>query len=516
MSIDKKIFVIIIILLLSSFSGCTLLNRTEFSLISLNIQDDDGFVTVAISFNTSDEITIKLNDPSNNLLFEDEFYRGTYDTSIYLDEYRKTPPFGIYKLKVLDKNRNVIFQKKITYKTEDIVIIDVNEKWWLEDTKYSLVGLSITVKNQGDLPVYPYIAEVQIDNKETSGFFIPTAILQQQSTTAHCFVYIDNIPSRNHVLDISLKNTEENVIAQASINVIPSENISQFTFRWRHKGSHSLELPNIGFLYDYYNNLERLDTGDYGAYVFNRYDDQYIDLVSKRFLSLLEPSNDVEMINFIASFVQDLKYVEDDTECDYPRYPFELLKDAKGDCEDKAILTASILDSMGYTVSLINIPNHVAVGVHLGKSATPYDYYIEEYYFLETTSTGWVLGKVPPEHDTQSNITVYPISLRPILIHSWKNATRFSSSDGEDYVELKIVIENLGRITTNFKIWGAFFNQDTYFNQREISEISLSEDTKKIIDLKMDVPQIISTQLKTQIHMNNKVVHERESTSGFP
>ena len=114
-------------------------------------------------------------------------------------------------------------------------------------------------------------------------------------------------------------------------------------------------------------------------------------------LSLIEASKDVEIINFVASFVQNLEYAKDDSQQDYPRFPIESLKDSKGDCEDKAILTASILDSLGYNVSLLKIPNHVAVGVRLGKSATVYDYYIEQYYFLETTSSGWILGKVPPE-----------------------------------------------------------------------------------------------------------------------
>ncbi len=517
MSVDKKIIILVILLLSSSFSGCTLLNRTEFKLISLDIEDDNGFASMSISFNITNKVALKLIDPAGNLLFNDDFYRGTHTTEVDLDEYRITPQSGTYNLKAYDGNNNVIFQKKLSYEDQDLVIIDVNEQWWLEDSKHSLVGLSITLKNQGDLPAYPYSADVQINNKVTSGLFIPTAVLPQKSTTAHCFVYLSKISSIKQLLEISVKNSEGTIIANDSMNVFPSENISQLTFRWRYQGSNSLVIPNIAFLYNHYNSLDRLDTEDYAVYVFDRYDDQYIDLVTKRITSLIDSSKDVEIINFITSFVQDLNYIEDATECDYPRYPIELLKDAKGDCEDKAILTASILDSLGYNVSLLKIPNHVAVGVRLSKSATAFDYYIDQYYFLETTSTGWVLGKVPPEHDNEDNITVYQISNRPLLIHSWKNATRFSTSDGEDYVKLKIIVENLGRKTANnFNIWGAFFNQGTYFNQKETSEISLLEDMKKFVNLKMDVPQILTTQLKTQVYLNNKIVHERESTSSFP
>ena len=47
MSVEKKIFVVTILLLISSFSGCTLLNRTEFKLISLHIEDDNGFASLS-------------------------------------------------------------------------------------------------------------------------------------------------------------------------------------------------------------------------------------------------------------------------------------------------------------------------------------------------------------------------------------------------------------------------------------------------------------------------------------
>jgi len=373
----------------------------------------------------------------------------------------------------------------------------------------------MTIKNRGDLPAYPYIADVQIDNKKSSGFFIPTVILPRQSKDVHCFVYIDGISSKNSLLKISLKNNEENIIANTSYTVSPSENVSELKYSW---GNNNLVIPDVEFLYDYYSSLERLDSEDYAAYVFDRYDDHYINLIAGMLLSITEASKDVVIINFVASFVQQLKYVEDDSQQDYPRYPIESLKDSKGDCEDKAMLTASILDSMGYDVSLLKLPDHVAVGVHLDESATIFDYYIEEYYFLETTSTGWILGKIPPEHEDRSNVTIYPISARPLLIHSWKDATRYSSSDGTDYIKMKIVVENLGQETaSNFKIWGAFYSQDDiFFNQETTSVSSLAAGTKKIVELTMDVPQAISTNLKTQIHLNDEVVHERESSSSFP
>lgn len=515
MSVKKRIVVLVIIVLLSSFSGCTLFNRTEFSLISSVIDDVDGFVGMSIRFNISGKTTLKMFGPDGDVLFLDDYYKGIHDAVAYLDEYRKTPSSGRYVLKAYDENENLIFENELFFKGQNLSLIEVIEKWWLEDIKYSLVGLSITIKNNGDLPAYPYVADVEIDNKKSSGFFMPTVILPRQSKDVHCFVYIDGISSKNNLLKISLKNNEENIIANTSYTVSPSENISELKYSW---GNNNLVIPDVEFLYDYYNSLERLDSEDYSAYIFDRYDDNYINLTAGILLSLIEASKDVEIINFVVSFVQNLKYAEDDSQQDYPRYPIESLKDSKGDCEDKAILTASILDNMGYDVSLLKLPDHVAVGVHLDESATIFDYYIEEYYFLETTSTGWILGKIPPEYTDLSNVTIYPISMRPLLIHSWEDATRYSSSDGSDYIKMKIVVENLGQETAeNFKIWGGFYSEDDIFSNQETTLISsLAAGTKKIVELTMDVPLAISTKLKTQIHLNDEVVHERESSSSFP
>jgi hypothetical protein len=520
MSVDKRVFVLFIIILLSFFSGCTLFNRTEFSLISLVVDDDDGFVGMSISFNTSDKTTLKLFGPDGDVLFLDDYYKGIHNVMAYLDEYRKTPPSGRYNIKAYDENENLIFENELFFKGQNLSIIEVNENWWHEDRKYSLVGLNLTIMNYGDLPVYPYITDVQIDNKESSGFFLPTVILPHQIRNVYCFVYIDDILSKKNQLKISLKNNEEDIIANTSYTIFSSENISELKYNWRYLGINNLVLPDIEFLYEYYSNLERLVLEDYAAYVFDMYDDQYMDLVVKRLLSLTDASGDVGKINFVASFIQNLGYAEDDPDdptCEYPRYPAEMLKDSQGDCEDKAILAVSILDSMGFNVSLLKLPNHAAVGVHLNESESIFDYYIEEYYYLETTSTGWILGKVPPEYKNLSNVTIYPISTRPLLIHSWKNATRFSGSDESDYVKLKIIVENLGRDSaSNFKILGAFYSQNNFFNQEEILVPSLVAGNKKIIDLKVNVPQGISTILKTQIHLNNKIVNEKESNSSFP
>jgi len=522
---DIRITIIIIFVLLSFFSGCTLhsfFEETELLLHSSTVSDDEGFTNLFLSFNTTDKITLKLLDPDRNILFLEEYYKGCHDENIILDKYKKTPPSGTYYLRAYDENEKKIFDNELFYKDQNLTITNVIGKWWLYDDTYYLVGLKITLKNLGDLPAYPHIATVKIDNKESSGFILPSVILPHQSKNVNCFIYLDDVSSDNSLMELSVINSDGGILADTTQTVKPSENIPDLEYIWEYKGyDNTLVLPGVDFLYDYYSNLERLVLEDYAVYIFDVYDDQYVDLVAKRLLALTDASDDVDVINFVASFVQSFEYIADDkndSTCEYPRYPIESLKDKKGDCEDTAMLTVALLDTIGYNVSLFRLPNHMAVGVQLAENLSSYEYYAEMYYYLETTRNTWDLGRAPEEYKGITNVTVHSISSRPILLHGWKNATRYSGTDGSDYVKLKILIENLGtRKAYNFEIQGAFYNQNGISFNKETTTIShLAAGEKKVVELKVNVPKGISTTLKTNIYLDNKMVHEKESTSIFP
>jgi len=518
MSVKNVIFIIIILILTNLLSGCALFQNTEFELISLNIVDEDGFTIAKIDFNISNTATIRVIKPNGIVHFSEEYYKGVHTAFAYLDEYRQTPALGNYKIKAVDKNDNTIFEDDLTFLVSNITIDDIVEYWWLEEDKHSLVGLKISLRNNGDLPIYPNKLDVGINNKASSWFFLPTVIMPSQIEDVYCCLYINDIPIGNNDITINIRNSKEEIIAKKSYVVNPLENTNELKFQWRYMGSREFGLPDVEFLYEYYHGLERLDTSDYAAYDFSKYDDHLIDLLAYKFQSIYSSSGDVATINFIASFVQNIAYVEDTTDCDYPRYPIETLKDRQGDCEDKAILTASILNSLGYNVSLIQLPKHVAVGVNLDESATTDDYFVDEYYYLETTSTGWLLGKIPPEHLGKTNITIYTLNPRPLLIHSWKNATRYTDSEGSDYIKMKIIVENLGtKYSGNFIIEASFFDLNgNIVNQETTSVTSLPAGQKKIVEMSIDVPQGVTTKLKSLIYLNNKMVHKRESLSNFP
>jgi hypothetical protein len=128
------------------------------------------------------------------------------------------------------------------------------------------------------------------------------------------------------------------------------------------------------------------------------------------------------------------------------------------------------------------------------------------------------LGKIPIEYQGLSNITVYPISSRPLLIHNWKNATRYTMSTGVDYVRVTVIIENLGTIATSeIEVCGAFYdNASRVYNQESLYIPSVAVGESRLVELSVDVPSLISVTLKTQLYLNGLMIDQRESTSRFP
>jgi hypothetical protein len=69
-----------------------------------------------------------------------------------------------------------------------------------------------------------------------------------------------------------------------------------------------------------------------------------------------------------------------------------------GDCEDTAILFATLTLILGYGTVYINPEGHLAVGV-LGNDldGSYYTYNNKTYYYCETTGDGWSIGELPDE-----------------------------------------------------------------------------------------------------------------------
>ena len=110
-----------------------------------------------------------------------------------------------------------------------------------------------------------------------------------------------------------------------------------------------------------------------------------------------------DRVDFVLSFVQSLPYTLDDVTTGYDefrRYAIETLIEGGGDCEDTTILVAAILRGLGEKTALIFTPGHIALGVSGNFSGTSVTYNGTEYYYCETTGTGWTVGTLPPSSGT--------------------------------------------------------------------------------------------------------------------
>jgi hypothetical protein len=77
-------------------------------------------------------------------------------------------------------------------------------------------------------------------------------------------------------------------------------------------------------------------------------------------------------------------------------------------------------------------------------------------------------------------------------------------STGADYVSITMIIENLGTAaTSNIEIRGAFYdNTSRIYNQQIMNVSSIAAGEKRVVELSIDVPSLVSTTLKTQLFLN--------------
>ncbi len=172
------------------------------------------------------------------------------------------------------------------------------------------------------------------------------------------------------------------------------------------KWTYGLKIPKKA--YDYYRTVDRTRIKDYSFYVTDPTDDEYLAALAGKFRSAAEKENysDLDMVKNIIFFVQNLDYVDDKVGTgydEYPKFPLETLADEGGDCEDSAILLASLLRELGYGTVLVQFPDHMGVGVR-GEESIPGVYYEVNgirYYYVETTSSGWGIGEIPEQMQDQ-------------------------------------------------------------------------------------------------------------------
>ena len=292
-------------------------------------------------------------------------------------------------------NQNQIYIQNIYYKLSDADIYRVNDVL----ARYNIIcpNYTYTYSNKSSsrnklLIIIPIIIVVIISGAfflKYSGFF-----------SSYTF--------KRH-------NDEGNTISfKTSAPEIQFDENKTVTYNWNYDSkdwSYTLEIPES--YYDEYKNSSRSYPGvkKYTQLVTDDTDDEWLNTITQSFIKIGKKQgySDSEIVQLIVSFVQNIEYQEDKEytgKDEYPKYPCETLYDKGGDCEDSSILLASLLQEMGYDVSLFDIAyrdediGHMSVGIK-GTSKMDGKYYNlakDKYYYIETTAAGWDIGDMPDEY----------------------------------------------------------------------------------------------------------------------
>ena len=206
------------------------------------------------------------------------------------------------------------------------------------------------------------------------------------------------------------QSTERTITVGSPINPpvsAPSDSIS-CSFYWSYGGSRSLSIAVPQSLYEYYQSQPRgvWASDGYSKFVLDAQDDSL--MLELRNALLLNNSYQATIENALAFVQKAVDYQLDPAGAEYPRYPVETLVEGIGDCEDSAILYASIVRTFGYNSGVLlvsvdtdgdQVSDHVAVFVRVADcfiKAHPerslWDISGRTYAFAETAVSGGYLA----------------------------------------------------------------------------------------------------------------------------
>lgn len=249
----------------------------------------------------------------------------------------------------------------------------------------------------------------------------------------------DNLDTNLNIIinhqDNSVNKNEQSVGQSATLwfNTILPESVDPTTiyttkdYAWSFQNELyelSLEIPTHKYYYLTQKDVNRSPQhlGTHMMTIFVTEHDTDIKNLAQKLLNLAEEQNfnDSETVNFILSFVQqNIDYKEDmDSRGveEYWKYPLETLYEKNGDCEDSSTLFQSIMKNTPYDVVMLfyiidDSSGHLSSGVHIDEELAGHSitHKGKEYYYCETTSSGFVVGEKPSEiPDKPEKVIVIP------------------------------------------------------------------------------------------------------------
>lgn len=216
-----------------------------------------------------------------------------------------------------------------------------------------------------------------------------------------------------------ISDLSQNNFSQAEKTLPAKEGEKLASFDWKYKGKeYSLSESLYESYYQFYKTLPISASANDASQVkwYTTYNEMFIagavgddtvqTLAEKiRALGAKRKLNENQMVEFVAAFVQTIPYDQGkldrrksglDGLTEKITYPYEVLYEDQGVCQDKSYLAYALLKELGYGVAIFLFPdpkdNHMAIGV---KCSFEYSNYASGYCFIETTSLGNKIGMIP-------------------------------------------------------------------------------------------------------------------------
>jgi hypothetical protein len=260
----------------------------------------------------------------------------------------------------------------------------------------------------------------------------------------------------------------------------------------------------------YYRSRQRPQTIDYSIYASDRMDDQYMRELTGLFNKLAKQYSMTrrEVINFVVTFVQHLPYTSDNVTTpydEYPRFPLETLIEKGGDCEDTAILAATLLKEMGFDSLLVLLPRHMALAVACDDcSGTNYEVNDRRYYYVETTGTGWEIGQLPPQMEGY-DARLFPLVSQAIIDADLSFRAMETAGRLHTY-EITVIARNEGsQPARNLKVWHAFATEKpgTAYSQHATQPATVNPGEEITSVVTLQVPKHVKTRILVAVFGDN-------------
>jgi len=209
-----------------------------------------------------------------------------------------------------------------------------------------------------------------------------------------------------------------------------------------------------------------------------------------------------EYIELLTTYVQNIPYKTSGEEI---KFPIETVIDDWGDCDDKSILLAGLLDKKGYEagVFLFKNDNHMAAGVKGGYQT---DYENSGYSIIETTRYAYI-GEIPEllhqgsDHDEYS---FYQIGNGTnFYTASWQVSAILNVRDTA-YATLETLYQGLNSLIVTIEEEKAMLANPEYASNttlRSEYDLHLNEYNKGIA---------VGDKIRDTLHMINSEPYNRE------